>query len=216
MGTSHDARDAERILRAASRCARVAVMGAALALALVGALLAGPAQMLIWAPAVGLFATGVALLVVPAITGKPIGRRALIMTGVLAFLMVPFTSGMGALGPAGGVLLVAILVQGAAWLVEQGVDAPERTAAEAARQQAARVRRVIGDLTVEALVTEWRAAGDRLRASSDPEVRALAAEVRSLLFDELSRRDPAGVEHWLGSGGGDPGGHVSGGPGRAR
>ena len=213
-GTSRDARPAERIWRTASRYARATAIGLAVALALVGALLAPPAQMLIWAPAVGLLAIGFALLTVPAMTGEPIGRRTVVMTGLVAFLLVPFTSGLAVIGPAGGVLLVATLMLGAVWLVERVVDAPERSTAEAARRDAARVKRVVGDLTVESLVTEWRAAGDRLRSTSDPEVRAVTAEIRSLLFEELTRRDPAGVEHWLGSGGGDPGGHVSGGPNR--
>jgi hypothetical protein len=50
------------------------------------------------------------------------------------------------------------------------------------------------------LLREWRSTGEHMQAGADPERRAEAIRVRTLLLEELSCRDPAGVTRWLSEG----------------
>jgi hypothetical protein len=85
---------------------------------------------------------------------------------------------------------------------------PVSTGAQAARRDITYLRRVLPDLPDEVLLREWRASALRLGPDVDPGTRAAAVELRALLIDELSRRDPAGVERWLRAGGSDPDPHL--------
>ena len=205
MGTSHVARRAERAWRTATRWARAVLLVGAVAVALLGALLGPPAAMLIWAPITGLFAVGTAALARRLFAEEPGERRTVLVSGVVGFLVVPFTTGLGVLGPAGGAVLIAMLMLGALWVSEVAVDAPDASPAVARRRQIASVRRALPEMPLEGLVQVWRQAAPQIGPEAAPDVRMAAAELRSLLLDELSRRDPAGVERWLHAGVDDPG-----------
>lgn len=205
MGTPHVARCIARAWRTATRVARAVLLVAAVAVALVGAMLGPPAAVLFWAPVTGLVTLGAARLAVGMFGDEPGGRRPVLVSGVVGFLLVPFTSGLGALGRGGGLLLIAMLVMGALRVAELAVDAPDAGPALALRRKVTVVRRVLPGIPFEGLLEQWRQAAPEIGPDADPEVRIAAAELRSLLLDELSRRDPAGVEQWLHAGAGDPG-----------
>ena len=205
MGTPDVARRLERAWRTATRVVRAVLLVVAVAVTLLGAMLGPPAAVLLWAPVTGLVTLGAARLAVRAFADEPGGRRPVLVSGVVGFLLVPFTSGLGALGRIGGVLLIAMLVLGALWVVELAVDAPDAGPALALRRQVSAVRRVLPEMPFEGLLEQWRQAAPEIGPDADPEVRIVAAELRSLLLDELTRRDPAGVERWLRAGVDDPG-----------
>jgi hypothetical protein len=63
-------------------------------------------------------------------------------------------------------------------------------------------------LTTTALVHTWKLSYRALTTTTDPDVRAQAAESRRRCLEELERRDPVGVRLWLAAGAradGDPG-----------
>jgi hypothetical protein len=210
MGTADDAGVVRRAWRATSRGFRAGVVAVVVGVILVGALLGPPARMLLWAPGVGLVTAGAALVAVPYATAGWTRRRTAVCSGLAGAALVPFTGGLEALGRAGGVVLMAILLLGALWLVDSVLEASPPNARQVARQDADRVRRGIEDLSVESLLVEWRAAAERLGPEVDPAVRVVAADLRADLLEELARRDPAGVRRWLLSGGADPGGYLAG------
>jgi hypothetical protein len=204
MGSQPAVRPAIRVWRMVVRAGRVVVIGITVVLALLGALVGPPAAALIWAPAVGLVAAAVVGLVNPNFPTTAGARRAAVLAGAGGFLAVPFTSGLGLLDGAGALLVVLQLVLGALWVVDWIANTPESTGSESVRHDITYLRRVLPDLPVEVLLREWRTSADLLRPDVEPATRSAAAELRALLLDELSRRDPEAVEEWLRTGGADP------------
>jgi hypothetical protein len=124
--------------------------------------------------------------------------------------VIPSIAGVVALGVAGVVLAVAVVLTGmlllTAWLVDQ-------CRADEAARSTWKDTRVLGELIgvvpISALLEEWRAAGAVLATATDPDERAAAALARQLLLDEMTRRDPAGVGRWLRDGAdASPGQHL--------
>lgn len=216
MGSSPVARRVERAWRTGTRIVRAVLLVGAVGVALLGALLGPPSAVLLWAPVVGLVTLGATALALRVFAEAPGRRRTVLVSGVVGVLLAPFTSGLGVLGSAGGVLLVAMLVLGALWVAELAADAVDAGPAAGVRRQLVTLRRVLPDIPLDALLAQWRQVAPQLRQDTEPEVRGAAAELRSLLLDELSRRDPAGVERWLRSGVDEPAPYLHpGGAGRA-
>jgi hypothetical protein len=197
--------------RVAARIGRVVVLVAAAQFGSVGAVVSPMATML-WAPAAGLSAVAVSVLVNAGRPTTPSARRAAGLAFAAGALAVPAMSGLALLGDAGNVLLVALLVLGGIWAADAVLGAPATDDRVAARRELATLRRVVTDLPSQTLLRDWRRATCRLGRDDDPEIRAVAAAIRALVVDELSRRDPAGLEHWLRHGDGDPRRYVPGGP----
>lgn len=213
MGPQPDVRPAVAVWRALVRTGRAALVGGTLALALLGALVGPPSAVLVWAPGVALVAAVVVAIVDPDFPRTPGSRRAAWFAGLAGFVLVPFTSGLGMLDAAGAVVVVLQLMIGALWVVDRIAAMPENTGAEALRRDVVYLRRVLPELSVQTLLREWRESGARLGPDTDAATRAAAAELRALLLDELTRRDPEAVERWLRTGGEDPHLHLPGGPG---
>jgi hypothetical protein len=190
---------------------RAALAGTVL-LALVGAVSSSPAVTLLWAPAVGLVLAGAVALAHPGFPASSQARRTSWLTGWAGALLVPATSGLGVLGEAAAVVVVALLALAALWASDVVAEAPETSEGIAARRDLGTVRRVADELSVDGLLREWRIAAARLGPQVHPEARAAAVEIRALVIDQLARRDPAGLEHWLHHGDGDPDRYVVGGP----
>jgi hypothetical protein len=205
----HRSRRARR-WRTAARISRATVVSCAVLLALLGAVMSSPAVTLVWAPGIGIFA---AIVAASVSSDGAAARRAAWTAGTGAAAAVPFFSGLGLLGPGGAFVVPVLVVLGSLWVLESAADdrACDMGDVAAARRDLTVLRRALPEVSVDALVREWRYTTDRLRPEVHPDVRAVAAELRSLLIDELTRRDPAGVERWLRAGGGDPGDHLAGG-----
>jgi hypothetical protein len=65
------------------------------------------------------------------------------------------------------------------------------------------LRLLITALPTSSLLREWRRTSERLRRGKAPQQHLMAIRLRTLLLEELSRRDPAGVDLWLSAGGND-------------
>ena len=180
------------VRRAVVRGVGFLLLAAVATIALLGALVAPWTAMLLVAPALGAFLAGVALLLGPS------GRRDALWMGAAGLLLVPLSHGLLLLGTAGGAVLLLLLALGplvvGAW-----------PAAAGSASELSGVPDLLAALPVAELLEEWRASERTLRSSPDPTV---VAEVRAMLLDELSRRDPAGVAAWLASGGDEPADHV--------
>jgi hypothetical protein len=203
MGTSgrsaaHPGLDrAGRICSAATVAGRRIMAGTVVVLALLGAGVGPAGAVFLWGPLVGLTAAGVVAIVADA-AADPAARRAAWIAGAAGTLAPPFWSGLGLLGSGAAVVLVALMVTGAASLIAWSADLPDH--APGVHRQRAYLRRVLADLPEESLLREWHAAERWLGADATPEVRAVASELRADLLDELARRDPDRVARWLRTG----------------
>ena len=174
------------------------------AVALLGAVITPPVTMLFLAPALGVvFATHAALAQAAFPGGASVGRTAL-LAGVGGTLLVPFAAGIGFLGMVGGMVLLALAAMaGGAALGWIGRRPGKHDGPAAGEADPARLRERVRDLPTRALLTQWRWSGAQLRSGTDPERRMALVRLRALVLDELSRRDPAGIERWLEDGGRD-------------
>ena len=195
-------------------CRRALLVGVT-ACALVGALTSPAYVALVVAPAFGIVAAGVVAILGVDIVQKVSVRRAAVLSAAWAALLVPALAGVGVLGNAGVMILFALMVVGAvltgSWIVETCAPSREiaetsRGAAQAGRAAArpgtgvAQLRQLIRVLPTSMLLNEWRSTGEHMQTGAARERRAEAVLVRTLLLEELSRRDPAGVERWLSEG----------------
>jgi hypothetical protein len=64
----------------------------------------------------------------------------------------------------------------------------------------------LADLTMSQLCGLWRKSRAGLHAASTPAARAQVAAARGLLLEELERREPEVMAHWLQSGAREPDG----------
>jgi hypothetical protein len=96
---------------------------------------------------------------------------------------------------------------GSLWVIDRIARTPMATGIQALGDSA-HLRRVLPELPDDALLREWGDSADLLGPDVDPATRVAAAELRALLIDELSRRDPAGVERWLRTGDSRPDQHL--------
>jgi hypothetical protein len=55
---------------------------------------------------------------------------------------------------------------------------------------------LVGFMATSRLLEQWRFSEEEL-SCGDPHCRLAAVQLRALILDELSRRDPAGVQRWV-------------------
>ena len=67
-------------------------------------------------------------------------------------------------------------------------------------------RPLLAELTTAQLCALWRKSRSGLHAAPTPAARARVAAARGLLLDELERREPEVMAHWLQSGAREPDG----------
>ncbi len=194
------------------RAARALSLPAVVLLALAGAATSPAWLTLLWGPAVAGTAIGVTAILHPHFPGTASARRATVYAGTGAMLLVPAVAGLELLGPRGAAVGLALLSAAGMWAVSAFPES-EPDASAAAIRRAAAVRRSLPDLALDCLLEEWRRSGLVLEFRLSPRAFSTVAELRSLLVDELTRRDPAGVEQWLREGG-DPEEYLTGGTGR--
>jgi hypothetical protein len=200
------------LTRVSRRVCLVGVVG----VALLGALFSSALTTLVLAPAVGLFGAAQTAVVHPEFPARPSARRVVLLSGLGWALMVPFVMGAVALGAAGAVLTVVLVLLGALVLMGWIIDLCRSDAASScAGMDAPLLGDLVRGLPTPALLEEWQSSEADLDAAG-PEHRVAAIQVRVLLLEEMSRRDPAGVERWLQEGaGGIPNRHIRGDSGSA-
>jgi hypothetical protein len=181
---------------------------AATACALVGALTASAYVVLVIAPTCGLFAAGVVAVHVvdPARGTVDPGRRTrmhreVLLAGAWAALLPPAAAGVRTLDD-GGVMVAVLLVflaasVAAGWIVEICEASSENPEAGWDEEE---LRRLLHVLPTSMLLSEWHSGCEYMHSVRAEEQRIHAAHVRTLLLEELSRRDPAGVSRWLSEG----------------
>lgn len=166
--------------------------------AVIGALFSSAWMTLVVAPLTGLFAASQVALVHHGFPAQRSARRAVLFAGAGCALAVPFVMGAVALGTAGAVLTMVVVVTGAVllggWLTAL---CREDEVARSTVQDTKVLGELIGAVPMSALLEEWRLSEAVLATASDPDERAAAALARELLLDEMARRDPAGVRRWL-------------------
>jgi hypothetical protein len=194
--------------RAVIGVSRVVVSTVFVTVALLGAAVTPALTMLTLAPLVGALAAGITAAINPGFPVERSARRAAVFVGAASTMLVPFISGAGALGDTGGALAFALLVLGfllaADWLIGGGGGAPDG----AASHDVAGLRNLLRELPVAVLLDEWRATETVLQAQLDGPDRNATVQIRGLLLDELTRRDPVGVHRWLEDGGRSPERHI--------
>jgi hypothetical protein len=128
-------------------------------------------------------------------------RRAVVFSATGTALLVPCLTGLGEFGTAGTVAAVMLMILGcvvvAGWIAEQSEPPARETAPDLDVDE---LQQFLEVLPTSMLLREWRVAGEHVQPGSDGNRRAEAVLVRTLLLEELSRRDPVGVARWLSEG----------------
>jgi hypothetical protein len=179
---------------ALARVGRRACLVAVVGVALLGALLSPPLTTLVLGPALGVFVAAQSGFVHPDFPARPAARRAVLMSGLGAALLVPFVMGAVALGAAGAILTLVLMLLGVLAIMGSACDPGRRDAAPGV--EAALLRELVHGCPTSDLLDEWRSSAADLVAV-DPERRAAAIALRAVLLEEMSCRDPDGVERWL-------------------
>jgi len=190
-----------------ARACRVTLLLGVSACAFVGALTTPPYVVLLFAPGFGLLVSIMAASIILGFRELKAARRAIVLSGAWGALLVPALAGVGVLAAGGAVIMFVLMVVGAvlaaSWITE--TCSPSDRNAETALHDdmgmdEGELRQFIGVLPTSTLLREWRRTGERLRPGSDPRQRTVAVRLRVLLLEELSCRDPAGVDRWLSEG----------------
>ncbi len=186
--------------------------GCVVGVALLGALFSSAFTTLVVAPAVGLFAALQVTVLYSDTPDRPHARRVALLSGFSGALLVPFVLGVVALGMAGVVLAVVLVLIGAPVLMARMSDVCLRESAPpSAGGNPALLRELVRVLPMSALFEEWRSSEAVLDGAGGPTSRAAVIQIRALLLEEMSRRDPAGVASWLDEGAdGTPDRHIRG------
>lgn len=198
-----DATAGERVSsawRAVMAFCRLAVPGGFVLLALIGALVTPPVMMLVVAPLIGGVAGAMVALLNPAFPAESWARLGALLTAATGAAFVPFTSGVALLGSAGGVLAIVLLVLGSCLAADRIADVVENIPSGSSLPDDHWLGIVMPSLPTAALLHEWRATRAAFGARRGVVEQARAVHVRSLILEELARRDPAAVERWLSSG----------------
>jgi hypothetical protein len=186
--------------RAIARFARVAGPATVVAVSLPGVLVTPPWVMASLAPLIGLFAAGAVLTAAPAGPVPLRARRTAVVMGVGGVLAVPLASGLGLLGGVGLALGAVLVVLGTFVLG----DCLAGSSAAARVDELTRLLELFPSLPTGHLLRAWRVTEEALQDGSAGPDRARAVQVRAVLLEELTRRDPGGVARWIRSGGGSP------------
>ncbi|MGY1786902.1 hypothetical protein [Geodermatophilus sp. SYSU D00698] len=169
--------------------------------ALVGALSAPAYVVLAVTPAFGLFVAGLVGLMDPAFPKAPSAKRRAVLAGAGASLVVPCLAGLAQLGDAGTVaglvLLFLSCLLAEAWITRSLGSAGRDDEAEVDVEE---LQRLLRALPTSVLMRDWRSTGELVRTAADPDRRARGLLVRTVLLEEMTRRDPAGVARWLRTG----------------
>ena len=187
---------------------RRSLLGAAVVAAWLGALTAPAHLTLVVAPVLGALTAGTVLVGAACIGSRRPSPRALALSGLGGLLLVPFLVGVQVLGAAGAALSLALLMTAAARVPVDPLAAASPAAPT--REELARLGAELRRLPSAQLLEHWQRTAAPVHRGAGPDVRAAVTEFRSLLLDEFSRRDPAGVERWLRTGG-DPARHLASG-----
>ncbi len=179
------------------RVSRRLCLPAGVGTAVAGALFSSAWTTLVVAPLTGLFAASQVAMVHPGFPAERSARRAALLVGVGCALAVPFVMGVIALGAAGAVLTVTVVVTGAVLAGGRLASLCREDVAPSAAPDTRVLGELIGAVPMSALVEEWRLSEALLSTTTDPDERAAASLARELLLDEMTRRDPAGVRRWL-------------------
>jgi hypothetical protein len=189
------------------RASRLILLLGTSACALVGALTTPPYVVLVFAPAFGLLVSLMATSIILGFREFAAARRVIVLAGAWGALLVPALAGIGVLAAGGAVIMFVLMVLGSvvavSWIT-QTCGAPDRSSKPGTTDERAmdedELRLFIGALPTSSLLREWHRTGERLRPGANPQQRITAIRLRTVLLEELSRRDPAGVDRWLSEG----------------
>jgi hypothetical protein len=169
--------------------------------ALVGALTAPAYVALGVGPAFGLLVAGLVALMDPEFPRTRSARRRAVLAGAGASLVVPALLGLAQFGDAGTVAgLVLLFLSGILAEVWIAGSLDHRGRHDEGEVDEEGLQALLRDLPTSMLLREWRSTGELVRSGADPDSRARGLLVRTMLLEEMSRRDPAGVARWLSAG----------------
>ncbi len=192
--------------RYSARLARLAMWVLYIPVALLGALVMTPMAMSTVVPAVALAAVGLLAVLFRTCRRPGPDRRTSTTTAAAAAGVAPFSEGIELLQDTGTVIGMTVLallayVGNSWWATNLDVDpAGDATEPAAARSLRQRLRR----MPLEDVFREWQAMQHGTGVPPDARHMFAAAQVRSLVLDELEHRDPVGFGCWLGDGAVDP------------
>lgn len=195
--------------RTAARACTAALRTLYVGTALLGLLITPPLVTLVVAPVLAVGTAGALASFLWYVEGRWPSRTTLRTTGTATAALLPFSYAVQALQAVGDAVVLAVL----ALLVVGAVDAVRGRGGGRSPFPVPpgpggdedRLRELVSALPVQHLLAQWQAL-QRPRPGSDP---AAAAAVRTVLLDELQRRDPDGFAAWLGTGAvGPPDEHV--------
>jgi hypothetical protein len=140
-------------------------------------------------------------------------------------LLVPYVAGVTMLGAVGTVLTLALLALCAGelfirmWSLEHQAQSSSHGDTETRIMEPSVSLSPTGELAgfmaTSRLLEQWQSSEEELYGG-DPHRRLAAVQLRALILDELSRRDPARIERWvIEDGEGLPPRHLDNGRGEA-
>lgn len=206
-----------RWVQRAVRLAQQILCGLYVAVALVGVLVTPPMVMLTVAPAVGLVAAGLLAVFFRYCEQPPPGRRSVLVTAGAAAAIVPFNEAIQLLQGLGTGIALTVLVLGTIVGNFRWNTLEVRASADGTRAGGATsYTELLRVMPLETVFSEWRALEGGVGISPGEQHSPYVAQVRTLLLEEMQRRDPVGFSHWLGDGAvDDPERHIQGDQGLA-
>lgn len=184
-------------------CWRVFLVGV-VGVALLGALVSSPLAMFVVAPAVGALGALQTAVVHLGFPDGPGARRTVLLSGFGWALLVPFVMGVGALGVLGLALTVLLVLIGTVVGMSKISVLCRNVAAPGPGADAALLCELVRGLPTSSLLDEWRSSEAVLHETDDAARHVAATEIRTLVLEEMTRRDPDGVDRWLREGANDP------------
>lgn len=190
-----------RWVQLAVRLAQQVMCTLYVALALVGVLFTPPTVLLTVGPAVGLVAAGLLVGLLRSCLQRPPGRRTVVLTAVVAAALVPVNEAVQLLQGLGTGIALTVLVLGTVVGNHRLDRALRSTPTDGSRTGgSSSYADLLSVMPLETVCSEWRALEGGVGLPPGERRAPELAQVRTLLLDEMHRRDPVGFGRWLDDG----------------
>lgn len=201
-------RDPRRWTQRTARLSGLLLRTVFTATALFGLLVTPLTAVLLLVPALALGAAGLAAGFVWYVQQHWPTRAALTATARNTAAVVPFSEGVQALRGVGTAIVVVVLslliVVLVSWTSRLSGAAPRSPAPGTSARSDESLRDLLHVVPLETVFDEWRAVQDLPGQRADEAERRAAIRTRTLLLDEMQRRDPTGFATWLAGGASAP------------
>jgi hypothetical protein len=188
------------------RASRVILLAAFVAVALLGAAVTSALTLFVLGPATGAFFASKVARTRDGFRHRHSVDRSVIWSGVGGMLLVPYFAGITMLGAVGRGLTLALLAlcAGEITIRIRSWDHQAHLSTQGGTDMGTMAPSVglsptgelMGSMVTSRLLEQWHSSEEELYGG-DPHRRLAAVQLRALLLDELSRRDPAGIERWV-------------------